>query len=302
VIDNATETVTSTLGIPAFTESIVVTPDSKSALIAVRNASLALQPSGALYFLDLTNFNVPNTLNIASARWIYLNHAGTKALVFGDGLNTASVVDTTAHTATTVSAGLDRPIWAAFSTDDSKAYILSCGPECGGTTAKVTVLDMTSNTAGATVNVTAGTVGYMDSGTLYIAGSTSSGGKLDVINTGTMTVTKSAVTITDGFHNRVLFTNSKLWIGSRTCTNQNCLSIFDPSASTVVTVPCATSGNTFCPNGDVTGMDAITGRNIVYVIEGGELVIYDSGTLVPLPSNNQTFLTGQAIDVKYVDQ
>ena len=34
----------------------------------------------------------------------------------------------------------DRPIQAYFSLDGSTAYVLNCGPECGGTTASVSFL------------------------------------------------------------------------------------------------------------------------------------------------------------------
>lgn len=34
----------------------------------------------------------------------------------------------------------DRPIKAVFSPDGSKAYILNCGPECGGTTASISIV------------------------------------------------------------------------------------------------------------------------------------------------------------------
>ena len=46
----------------------------------------------------------------------------------------------------------DRPIKAVFSADGSTAYILSCGPECGGSTASISVYpdcadDLSSGTA-----------------------------------------------------------------------------------------------------------------------------------------------------------
>jgi hypothetical protein len=34
----------------------------------------------------------------------------------------------------------DRPVKAVFSADGSTAYVLNCGPECGGTTASVSLL------------------------------------------------------------------------------------------------------------------------------------------------------------------
>ena len=34
----------------------------------------------------------------------------------------------------------DRPVKAVFSADGSTAYVLNCGPECGGTTASISLL------------------------------------------------------------------------------------------------------------------------------------------------------------------
>jgi len=67
-------------------------------------------------------------------------------------------------------------------------------------------------------------------------------------------------------------------------------SIFNPSDSTVTVAP---------DNGDVTGVQPITGRNAVYVIQGAELRIYDmtTGKL----QSKQVDLVGQIVDVKLVD-
>ena len=61
-------------------------------------------------------------------------------------------------------------MWAIFSDDDSTAYILNCGPECGGTTASVTLLDVNSNLVGPTIPVDAATFGLLSGNTLYVAG------------------------------------------------------------------------------------------------------------------------------------
>src|SRR5947207_4884145 len=47
---------------------------------------------------------------------------------------------------TVTGTGLDHPSYAVFSADDSKAYILNCGSECGGTQASVSVLDTSALT------------------------------------------------------------------------------------------------------------------------------------------------------------
>ena len=74
------------------------------------------------------------------------------APVFSDDSNIVYSIDTTnidtkTTTSTTVpkqitSTTFDRPVSAFFTSDDSKAFILSCGAECGGTTARVSVLDV----------------------------------------------------------------------------------------------------------------------------------------------------------------
>ena len=88
-----------------------------------------------------------------------------------------------------------------------------------------------------------------------------------------MTVTATA-TITDGYHDHMeMGANNQLFIGARTCTNINvpangsdpgevrgCLSIFDTGKSTVVVPPVT---------GDVTGIQPISRRNVVYVVQNG---------------------------------
>jgi hypothetical protein len=153
---------------------------------------------------------------------------------------------------------------------------------------------MATNTLGTVIPVSAATIALLDSGNLYVAGTAAGGGKLDVISTSSLTVTKSGVAITDGYHQRIaLGSNGKLFVGSRTCNNsvQGCLSIFDTAAGTVVTSPAG--------GGDVTGMDPISGRNVVYVVEGGELRIYDTTT--SMQQTTQIDIVGKAIDVKLID-
>jgi hypothetical protein len=61
-------------------------------------------------------------------------------------------------------------------------------------------------------------------------------------------------------------------------------------------------------NGDVTGIQQITGRDIVYVVQNGGLQIYDTDTnqLQVTPgdtknNNGQVDIVGQLDDVKLVD-
>ena len=83
--------------------------------------------------------------------------------------------------------------------------------------------------------------------------------------------------------------NNKLFIGARTCTG-GCLTIVDSSSLSAVV---STAG------GSVTGIQPIPERPVVYVVEGGELIIYDSAT--SQPQSTQIEITGNAQDVIFVD-
>ena len=53
-------------------------------------------------------------------------------------------------------------------------------------------------------------------------------------------------------------------------------------------------------NGDVTGMQPITNRTVFYLVEGGELRIYDTTTdKIYLLQSIDIF--GNAVDVKLID-
>jgi hypothetical protein len=294
IVTNDTESATGLIPLPDFSDSFVAGADNKTLYVAVPNAPVSGQSSGAVEALDISAGTLTNTIPVPRARRIVLSHNGNKLLAFADGTDQMWVVDTAAKTATAVS-GFDRPVYGVFSSDDTKAYILNCGPECGGTAAKVTVLDMASNTPGASVPVSAATVGLLDSaGNLYVAGTAAGAGKLDVLTTSTLAVSKSGVAISDGFHQLMaLGSNNKLFIGSRTCNNsvQGCLSIYDTAAQSAVISPLG--------GGDVTGIEPISGRNAVYVIEGGELRIYDTTTSQQQAA--QIDVVGKAVDVRLVD-
>jgi hypothetical protein len=249
---------------------------------------------------------ISSTISLPLARRIAIDHAGNKVLAFAENTNTAYVIDTTAFTATPIadpSGVLDRPVTAIFSDDDSKAYILSCGAECGGTQAKVTIFNPSDNSLGNSVDVDGATYGILDtSGKLYVAGSTGGNGTLQWVDTSALasgTATPSTpVPIADGYHKQMAFTdNGRLYIGSVNCTNvkdaqgndvQGCLSIYNTSSQAVVKA---------AANGDVTGIQPIIGRSVAYVIQGGEVVTYDTSTDAPRPANVQIDVVGQAFAV-----
>lgn len=328
VVDNAKESETSKLNLSDWTESIALSPDNKTAWAAVRNQVASGQTvPGAVQVLDLANTKIGAVLPIPRVHWIVLNHAGTKLLAFSDLSDTISVIDVATNTITPVaSPSFNRPVWAIFSSDDSKAYVLSCGIECGGTApanpsltgAGVTVLDMTTATPtpGASVPVSGATTGLLNANNLYLAGTVPATpaapatGYVNVVDISTMTATSTTpgVVIGDGYHTLMSLTsNNKLYIGARNCTNNaaipnsGCLSIYDVAAkSAVVPTPnCAASSGTTATCGDVTGIQPITGRNVVYVVQGGELVLYDLNTSALF--SNQIDIAGKVGDAKLVD-
>lgn len=178
---------------------------------------------------------------------------------------------------------------------------MSCGAECGGTTARVSVLNVASGTVTASTPVSGATVGLLDSsGNLYVAGTQGNkSGKLDVISTSNLTVSKSGIAIGDGFHTSMaLASNSRLFIGARTCNNvtSGCLSMVNIGSGSAVIEG---------PKGDVTGIQPISGRNIVYVAEGGELRIYDTtkdAEVNSVTSGTPIDIVGKAFNVKAIDQ
>ena len=328
VIDNARESlaqsgsgVSPSVTLPGFSDSVVVGSDNLTAYAAVSTTPVVGQSPGAVEVLSLSTGTISATLPVSGARTVVGSHNGNRILAFGDRADTITVIapsliGTNADPRIVVqdSAAFDHPVWATFSSDDSTAYILNCGPECGGAAASVTVFDLNTNTPGINIPVDAATIGLLSGSTLYVAGTppvTACGsgtaattcGMLDVIDLSSMTVTGSAV-ITDGDHDRMeLGANGQIFIGARACTNINipasgnnpgevrgCLSIFNTSNSTVVVPP---------NNGDVTGLQPITNRNVVYVVQQGELRIYDTTT--DKLQSTQIDILGQAIDVKLVD-
>lgn len=172
-----------------------------------------------------------------------------------------------------VSGTFDRPYQAYFPPDGTTVDILNCGPECGGTTASVSVLNLTpmqitnydSTGVAQTTNIPltyngllgGATVGLSDGSTLYVAGQTLMPdglftGTLTTIDPSTNKVTglyslQDGYDISDGTHTKLLFAdNNTLWIGSQLCAsgerqknkvNYNCLTRFDRTANTSSIVP-----------------------------------------------------------------
>jgi hypothetical protein len=303
---------------------------SGSGYAAVPAAPMIGSAPGAIEVLNLSAGGITATIGIPGAQTVVSSPDGTHLLVFSNDSNAVTVVYpllvNTGSPVTATVPGFNRPVYALFSADGSTAYVLNCGPECAGGTASASVqaLDMTTLTlVGAPVTVDGATIGWLSGSTLYVVGTSPTNnlctgqttaattcGRLDIVDLGSMTVTSSAV-ITDGYHNRIeMSINGQLFIGALTCTNignvsnpqgevRGCLSIYNTTNAAVVIPP---------DNGDVTGLQSFTTRDVVYVAEGGNLRVYDTLTdkLLVESTNNITetgtiIITGYIIDVKAID-
>jgi len=325
LISNGGESASAQTTLPGFTESIVVSPDSLTAYIAVPTAPVVGQSPGAVEVVNLNTGSITGEIEIPAVRFLALGHSGNRLLAFSDNSNSVAVVSFgTGNPVVTFVDGFDRPVTAFFSGDDSTAYVVNCGMECGGVLASIEKLDLTNATtcvpAGScpTVPVPAATFATLDGTTMYIAGtpvpaSPCTGqttaaticGLLTIFDINSMSVVNTApIIITDGYHNRMaLGANGQLFIGGRNCTEiippippppgaevRGCLSIYDTVTQSVAIPPAS---------GDATGIEPIATRHVVYVVQGGELQIYDTTT--DKLQTTQIDVSGQVIDVKVVD-
>lgn len=319
VIGNASEADAGHVTLPGFTESFVVSPDSQTAYIAVPTASVVGQSPGVVKVLSLSSGAFTAELDIPAVRFLSMGNTGNRVLAFSDNSNSAAAITPsnigTGNPVVAIVGGFDRPVAAFFSNNDNTAYVVNCGPECGGTQASVQQIDLTTNTlVGAAVNVDAASVALVDGTTMYLAGTpagqsctgqttaASTCGLLTVLDLTSMTVTKSGIVITDGYHNRIALTpDGQLFVGAHTCTEivaanqgdevRGCLSIYNTQTDAVVIPPA---------NGDATGIQPIARRAVVYVVQGGALGIYDTPT-DKLQTTQILTLIGQFVDVKTVD-
>jgi hypothetical protein len=222
--------------------------------------------------------------------------------------------------------GFDRPTKAVFSSDGSSAYVVDCGPECGGTAAGVTVIPITPSAlnpgsigpAGIALAATAriAVPGGADNlifgpNTIYVAGQQRQAdglfaGQLSTIDMGSGEVT-GQYAISDGMHGKMIFAdNNTLWIGGTNCQEGERYAQVS-AGNTAVQYGCFTMFNTSTNTatidsykGDGTGVAAITGLGKVYVAEGGQVYIYSTKDMSTLNNSNVT-VTGTASDVAYMD-
>ncbi len=330
VINNQSESNALHFTLPGYTESFVVSPDSATAYIAVPSAPVVGQNPGYIQILSLSSGTLSGQINIPSVHFLAMTNGGSRLLAFtdvpatlyGQGCGNAPAVYAFLITPSEVGispcpaipvTGFDRPVQAYFTSDDSTAYVVNCGAECGGTQASVQTFDvgsctpsLTTCSAGTAVNVPAATEALVDGSTMYLAGTpyvdgvpsqpctgqttqATTCGVLTIFDLDTMSIVNPApIVITDGYHNRMaMAANGQLFIGAHTCTEiippqpppqgaeiRGCLSIYNTLTTQVGSVP---AGGVLIPpeNGDATGLQPIAQRSVAYVVQGGVLLVYD---------------------------
>jgi hypothetical protein len=299
-----------------FSSSIIVPTADPVGYAAVPSASVpGFNVLGAVDVMNLNTGAITTTIGVTNAQTVFSNANNTQLLVLSaTGTNSVNAnavtvlapelavppVDTSCNNPSTpgnpqpnavctVVPGFDQPVFAII--NGTTAYVLNCGPECGGTQASVAVLDLNSLTIKQTIPVDAATYAVLSGTVLFVAGTSPTNnactgqttaattcGRLDIVDLTSGTVTASVV-ITDGYHNHMDFSNNgQLFIGSRQCTNignvnipsgevRGCLSIYNNVTGKVIVPP---------DNGDVFGLQSFSSRFIEYVAEGGELRVYDT--------------------------
>jgi len=224
----------------------------------------------------------------------------------------------------------DRPIKAVFSNDGSTAYVLNCGPECGGSKAGFTTLPVSpllfplgqasgllptqSTLDNNTVAIPGGATNALVVGTtMYVVGQQQMqdgfwGGHLTTVTLPTSTTPASAsapVSVSDGIPggpSRIIEADDNtLWIAMTKCNNgeranngqpYGCLTMYNTSTGAVTMLESY--------KGDATGVAAVLGLHKIYTAEGGQVYIYstkDGSTI----DNQYVTVTGVASDVAYLD-
>jgi hypothetical protein len=340
VMDNVKEAMSVTsVALPGATESAVIAVDNTKAYFAVPTAPIpGGGTDGGVFISSLTAADT-SILPIPAAHYLAQSGDGSRLLTFSDNSDAVTVVSPFniqpgQRSATCnpgppdpavcqVVSGFDRPVAGFFSSDNTQAWILNCGPECGGVQASVQTLDLhdpANPVAGAVTPIPGGaTVAFIKGQTMYVAGNPPAGlntcaggpttaattcGRLTILNLTSLSTTpvQPTAVIPNGYHTKIdISGDGQLFVGSRTCTDivpvntgdeqRGCLAIYNTNNGNLIIPP---------DNGDVTGLQPITNRTVFYVVEGGQFRIYDTTTdkLSTVVSIN---ILGNAVDVKLID-
>ncbi len=334
IVSYASEKQSSSVSLPGQSSSVFISRDQRYVFAASQTAhTLTVQDRvlGSSYGL-----NVPNIYRVS------INPSGTAALAFVQDSNSvysvyklqtnqptpANAVDCEpqnlpVYCVLPVPGKFDRPIKAVFSADGTTAFVLNCGPECGGVQASVSFLPVAGiiiqsgapvppgapTAVTATVPVPGGATNAIQNGSLlYLAGQQLQpdgyfAGFLSILDTGAKQVT-GAYSIADGTHQKMSFADDNtLWIGSQLCTqgeryhlgattNLGCLTMFNTSTNSVTMIDSY--------KGDATGIASVLTLHKVYTAEGGQVYIYNTTNGASL-DNSQVTVVGTAYDVAYMD-
>jgi hypothetical protein len=336
LLNYASEKQTTTLTLPGASSSVYVSRDQKYVFAASQTAHTLTVQDRSSSNAGTYSLNVPNVYRVS------INPSGTAALVFVQDSNlvysvyklqTNQKVPSNAvdcepqnlpvYCVLPVPGTFDRPTKAVFSADGTTAFVLNCGPECGGNQASVSFLPVAGiiiqsgapippgapTAVTATVPVPGGTTDAIQNGNLlYLAGQQLQpdgffSGFLSILDTNAKTVTGN-YSISDGTHLKMLFADDNtLWVGSQLCTlgeryhqgattNLGCLTMFNTSTNSVTMIDSY--------KGDATGIAAVTSLHKVYTAEGGQVYIYNTVNGEAL-DNSQVTVVGTAYDVAYMD-
>jgi hypothetical protein len=217
-----------------------------------------------------------------------------------------------------------RPVMGVFSGEGGTAYVLNCGPECGGTASSLSLLPVSPMIflpnqqsgqfpkTGKITNIPVpggASNALIDVATMYVVGQQL---QPDGLFTGNLTTVDlnsntagSPTSISDGapgaVSRLVKADDNTLWIGMTKCTNgeryakglpYGCLTMYNTSSNSV----------TMIENylGDLTGIASVTGLHKVYVAQGGQVYIYSTQDGRAF-DNQYVTVTGTAYDVAYMD-
>jgi hypothetical protein len=334
LLNYASEKQNTTVSLPGQSSGVFISRDERYVFAANQTAhTLTVQDRvlGTSYGL-----NVPNVYRVST------NPSGSAALAFVQDSNqvysvyklqTNQKVPSNAvdcepqnipvYCVLPVPGTFDRPTKAVFSADGTTAFVLNCGPECGGNQASVSFLPVAGiiiqsgapvppgapSAVTATIPIPGGATNALQNGNLlYIAGQQlqSDGffaGVLSILDIGAQKIMGN-YSISDGTHTRMNFgDDNTLWIGSQLCTqgeryhqgattNLGCLTMFNTANNSVTMIDSY--------KGDATGVAAVITLHKVYTAEGGQVYIYSTVDGHSL-DNSQVTVVGTAYDVAYMD-
>jgi hypothetical protein len=334
LLNYASEKQNTTVSLPGQSSGVFISRDQRYVFAANQTAhTLTVQDRqlGTSYGL-----NVPNVYRVST------NPSGSAALAFVQDSNlvysvyklqTNQKVPSNAvdcepqnipvYCVLPVPGTFDRPTKAVFSADGTTAFVLNCGPECGGNQASVSFLPVAGiiiqsgapvppgapSAVTATIPVPGGVTNALQNGNLlYLAGQQLQpdgffAGFLSILDLTAQKITGN-YSISDGTHTRMNFADDNtLWIGSQLCTqgeryhlgataNLGCLTMFNTANNSVTMIDSY--------KGDATGVAAVLSLHKVYTAEGGQVYIYSTVDGSSL-DNSQVTVVGTAYDVAYMD-